>query len=76
MLIFERKNVLIQQPKKHNYISLSAIIPVPKKASVVTLNNLRPVALMSAVMEVFERVLFKNLKVVVEDFLDPFSVCL
>ena len=47
---------------------MSCIVPVPKKTSVLTLTDLRAVALTSAVMEVFERVILKNLKVVVEDF--------
>ena len=39
----------------------------------IRLNDLRPVALTSAVMKVLERVVIKNLKVVVEDSLHPFQ---
>ena len=52
---------------------MSCSVPVPKKASVVTSNNLRPVALASAVMKVFERVILKTLKIAVGDLLDPFQ---
>ena len=66
-------NLSLFQCKISETWKMSCIVPVQKKTSVVTLNDLRPVALPSAVMKVFKRVVLKNLKVVVEDFLDHFQ---
>ena len=46
-------------------------LPVPKKTTVKAMSDLRPVALTSAVMKVFERVVLSQLQRLVADFLDP-----
>ena len=46
---------------------------VPKKSPVRPMNDLRPVALTSAVMKVFERVVLIHFQVLVTDFLDPWQ---
>ena len=49
----------------------SFIVPVPKKSPVKSMNDLRPVALTSAAMKVFERVVLIHFQAFVTDFLDP-----
>nr|KAG5707015.1 hypothetical protein BaRGS_019620 [Batillaria attramentaria] len=49
----------------------SCIVPVPKKSTVSVMNDLPPVALTSAVMEVFERLVLCKLQVLVSPFIDP-----
>ena len=51
----------------------SSIIPVPKKPNVSTLNDYRPVALTSAIMKIFERIVLCHLKKATAHVLDPFQ---
>ena len=46
-------------------------LPIPKKTTVKAMSDLRPVALTSAVMKVFERVVLSQLQRLVADFLGP-----
>ena len=48
-------------------------MPVPKESPVRSTNDLRPVALTSAVMKVFERVVLIRYQVLVTDFPDPWQ---
>ena len=49
----------------------SCITPVPKKTTVKAMSDLRPVALTSAIMKTFERVVLSQLQSLVADFLVP-----
>ena len=48
----------------------SCVVPVPKNSPVRSVNDLRPVALTSAIIKVFERVVLIHFQVLVTDFLD------
>ncbi|XP_071954141.1 uncharacterized protein [Antedon mediterranea] len=49
----------------------SCIIPISKRQNIQCYNDLRPVALTSVPMKVCEKIVLKNLKPLVADFLDP-----
>lgn len=52
----------------------SIIIPVPKtKKTISCLNDYRPIALTSAVMKSFERIILNHLKTVTTPLMDPFQ---
>ena len=51
----------------------SCMVPVPKESPVRSMTDLRPVALTSAVMKIFERVVLIHFQVLVTDFLDPWQ---
>jgi len=48
----------------------ACIIPVPKKPKTTALNEFRPVALTSVVMKVFERLVLRYLKSVINSSMD------
>ena len=52
-------------------VPVPGIVPVQRKKTVKVMNDLRPVALTSALMKLFERVLLPHLQVLVSEFMDP-----
>ncbi|KAL0163294.1 hypothetical protein M9458_042690, partial [Cirrhinus mrigala] len=67
-LIFNRSLELCMVP---SCFKCSTIIPVPKKPKTTGLNDYRPVALTSAVMKSFERLVLAYLKDITGPLLDP-----